>query len=468
MKTKLLILVIVIVSIILVISSIFASRNKSASQSLTEERPGFTQITSIDGASFYVNTRFVDSATAITQVSDNVSFSKDQYYSYKNGTDKYLLFNMSQLVVAAQKGTDFYICNSNDKEYSLQNANIMNIWFTKGSKKFETKTSDPYTVTTVCAGVTINSTVYGDFCGKLVNINYDNEEWSLFVGVPGERFDKLSKASQEGIEAIVESFVLSDNSQLLAQDVYAVSISGDNAIKTSVDTQEVVSGNEDTVSISETAVAEKDELMAYSSSPYNMLNLGDNGILSAFNDYTVIYEEPIVTPVKIYRGSAAKELIVKYCTLSGDHNYFDPPEGTSWEVVQYNLNYSHCSAQDYVDVKFNGLDGEQLRYRGIKYPQRTYDAFIDYIEEEDGIIVKNLYTYYAVPNGCMEYCLSFGDTNSVNGEVTSAAYYHILNLPEKKPEESNNHGEPTDTAEGNKPNEVAVGEAPLDNNADKE
>ena len=429
MRTRILIGVIVMVSIIVIIGSVFAGRNKSTSvENLTQEKmPGFTEITCIQGASFFVNSQFTEKATAITQVSDNITFQRNQYYSYKNGEDRYLLFNMEQLIVAAQKGTDFWIGDSNDKEHSLLNTNMMNIWFTQGSKKFDSTTiSNGVTVTVATAGVSINSTTYGDFCGKLVNINKDGEEWSLFVGVPGERFDKLSDNSKKGIETICSTFSFSNSADLLAQDIYAVSLDGDNTKEKVDTTEEIFEYDEASLNLSnQKNVADKDEEKAYTSTPYSMLILGDNGLLSAFNDNTIHYEDAIIKPTHVYRDEEAKEIIKDFCMTSEQYEYNECPAGSSWEVLEYDLNYKNCENEDYVNIQIKGLDGEELRYRGIKYTSRTYDMV--YKTEEDGDWIRHYYTYYAVPNGCSEYCIEAGERESVNGEEVSAAYYHIWN-----------------------------------------
>lgn len=428
MKTRILIGIIVMVSIVLVIGSIFVGRNQSTSaENLTREKmPGYTEITSIPGIAFYINSPFVDKATAITQVSDSVNFQKNQYYSYKNGEDKYLLFNMNELIVAAQKGTDFWIGESNDKEYSLLNSNMMNIWFTQGSKKFETVTENGVTTTKVNAGVAINSTTYGDFCGKLVNINKDGEEWSLFVGVPGERYDKLSDASQNGIDTIVGTLAFSNSSDLLAQDIYAISIEGDGTRQKVEVTTEVFEYGDDSLNLSnQKDIVDKDSEKAYTSTPYNMLKLGDNGILSTFNDKNITYENAIIKPIAVYRGEEAKALIQDFCTTTDQYAYNECPPGSTWEVVEYDMNFKDCENDNYVNIKLKGVDGESLRYRGIKYTSRTYDMI--YKNEEDGNWVRHYYVYYAVPNGCLEYCLECGERVSVNGEEVNAAYYHIIN-----------------------------------------
>ena len=165
-----------------------------------------------------------------------------------------------------------------------------------------------------------------------------------------------------------------------------------------------------------------------------MLYLGDNGILSAFNDYKTSYEEPIICPKKVFRGEEAEKLIMDYCTTTEAYDYFKAPDGQSWEVLEYDLNYRNCENEDYVNIKLKGLDGDALRYRGIRYEARTYE--MDHKMTEDGDWIRNLYVYYPVPNGCYEYCIECGERNSLTGEEVSAAYYHIVDEDEVHSEPS--------------------------------
>ncbi|MBO5551112.1 MAG: hypothetical protein J5966_04055, partial [Lachnospiraceae bacterium] len=102
--------------------------------------------------------------------------------------------------------------------------------------------------------------------------------------------------------------------------------------------------------------------------------------------------------------------------------YNDPPVGCHWEAVQYDVNFSLTQNDPYVNVKLAGLDGEALRYRGIKYSQFTHDLNTS---TPEGNWRNGYITFYPVPNGCTEYVLKFGDGNEDNGLL--AAYYHIVN-----------------------------------------
>ena len=124
------------------------------------------------------------------------------------------------------------------------------------------------TITKACAGVSINSNTYGDFVGELANIHKDGEEWSIFVGVPGERFDKLSDASQKGIASIVNSFVFSNSQGDVATDIYAVSLTGDSSKQAVDTTEEIFEYDENSLNLSnQNSIVDKDEEKAYTSSP---------------------------------------------------------------------------------------------------------------------------------------------------------------------------------------------------------
>lgn len=426
--------IILMVSVtIIIISTLLPSKKSDNNDSSTTEQqkitpesmPGYTEVTAVPGVSFFINSIFPDKATAVTQVSNKMSFQKNQYYSYKNGEDEYLLFCMDEIIIAAQKNTDFWIDKSEDKEYSLLNTSLMNIWFTSGTKKFNSETINNRTTTVANAGVSINANTYGDFCGKLININKDGEEWSLYVGVPGDRYDKLSDSSKKGIETIINTFAFSDGIDAIDSDIYAVSIS-ESSEKQKIETETIIIEDSDTLALNnQKAVIEKEEDKAYTSTPYNMLNVGDNGLFSVFNDNVISYEEAIICPKAVYTGDKAKDIIKDFCHKTERYVYFDAPEGSSWEVIEYDLNYKDCENEDYVNIKLKGVDGDVLRYRGIKYSNRTYD--MEYITEEDGRWIRHYYTYYAVPNGCDEYCLQIGERESVNGAEVNAAYYHIVN-----------------------------------------
>jgi len=430
-KNYILSLTIIICIILAVIVLVNGRNNKKDNENLK----GYTQVREVDGTSFYINSEFIDRATAVVEISDSVNFEKNQFYSYSNGSDKYLLFNMSSLVVAAQKGTSFHINTAEDKQQALKNSDLLNIWFDKGTDDFDCKTENDVTVTKVAASVSINKTTYGDYCGELINIEKSGEEWSLFVGVPGQKYDDISKAASQGIDTIINSFSLTDETAGSDQ-IYAVSISG-NSDKNAVEIKEGNTGSDaDSLNLNnQKEIVNKNGEMAYTSSPYNMLSIGDNGLLSIFNDQTTRYEDAIICPKEVYRGTDAEAIIKDFCETTKQYEYNPCENEYMWEVIQYDLNYVYCdNAQDgYVNITLCGVDGKSLVYKDNIISGRTYD--MTYKAEKDGDWIRNLYCYYQIPIGCTQYCIMAGENKSVNDQDVTAAYYWLTETDTEEPKE---------------------------------
>lgn len=425
-------LLVIFIAVILIRGTAGTSSNKTAPT-------GYKRVYDIPGISFDINHMFIEKSTAVTEISNNINFQKNQYYLYKNGEDKYLLFNMENIVIAAQKGTLFDFTKAENKENALNDSSIVNIWFEKGTKKFEIeKINDNAYVVPVLASVPINANLYGDFCGKIVVIEdpENDTEWSLFVGVPGPRYDKLSNSDQDGIEAIINSFKIDNEGAPVDNTVYAVEVNGNNSKAEKVaeeeQVKEEVAPPSDSVEMTEkpvsinlsnqTKIEKKDNTKAYTSTIYKMLDLGDNGLLSAINYETQEVEFPIINVKRVYRGTEAEQLIKEYCA-SGDSifSYFDAPAGCNWQAVEYDLNYRDCKEKEYIDIRMVGFDDEKLKFQGMPYSMRTYNIVNKVFT--DGNWERSYYVFYAVPNGCKEYALRCGDL--IEGIGAYPAYYKI-------------------------------------------
>ncbi|MDE6626920.1 MAG: hypothetical protein K2K56_11205 [Lachnospiraceae bacterium] len=529
-----------------------------------EAPDGYRTITAIDGVSFYVVQAAADSATAVSQISNAVSFDTDNYYSYKDGAGKYLLFNMSGLVVAAQKGTSFDFANNGLTEDTLGSSSVAGIWFDKSGNKLVADEDDNEFEIQANGGVVITNEIYGTYCGKLKVISDGTEEWSIFAGLQGEKYKDLASADKDIINNIVDSIHFAEHKEV-ETEVYAVSLgqsaetdedivkdltnndsqvsdsvqsetstpaeadssmesmistenpaedteentSGDNDIPTSSESDETqnekteesemdhpdvssdedsskssldetsqsISENdqsaanpdasepadtkpEDSTEESETAESsstddtsindepvkvsviknetsqergeslqlsnkrkiEKNADNAYSSNVYSMLEVGDSGIFSVLNVEKGVEETPIIHLEDIITGKAAEAVIKSYCaTPEAAYEYFDPPNGCSWHLIKYSMNYKRCSSKQYVDIRLRGLDGGSLIHRGIKYSSMTHDLHIFAIENRDGWS-DNLYCYYAVPNGCTNYALEIGGPISSDSKFGTAFY----------------------------------------------
>ncbi len=555
MKKNIVYIVIGVIILVFAIAAIFTSKQNAANT--IAPQGNYKTVHDVQGIAFDVNTAFTSKATAISEISDDMDISRDEYYVYKNGTSKYLLFCMNDIVIAAEKGTSF---NFGDKlDYSsVQNSGISGIWFESNAEDLKYKKDGNKTICEVNGGFCVTSEVYEDYVGKICVMNNGSEEWSIFVGVPGEniKYKKLSDNAKEGIEYIISTMQYSDVVNERPEEVYEVSIGNEDtrgedtennattitptpetdeqstetgdanapvdeeaetpdkseiedtdSEKTATDKENSDESEEGSEDVEVVEIEDQDEKSedsnpesddkepdaekvedttptpeptqtptpeptaepveeaaptpeptpaavaveenvekqnkrgeainvsnqrklvridnkAYSSTIYSMLSLKDNGIINEYDLSTGNLVSPIISIRRVYTGQTAVKMIKDYCIDYNDFNYFDPPVGCSWHVAEYYILWKNCPTRPYIDIKLKGLDGENLRYKGIKYDKRTYDIF-SYKEEKDNV-EGNVFCFYAVPNGCKDYVLECG-TGSIDKENSgcSAAYFRI-------------------------------------------
>ena len=548
-KKQDLIKLVAVLGIAIVLIFMAINRKTTSAKAKGKVPAGYTLVTSVPGVSFIVNTPFIDKATAISQISPNMEFARNGLYSYKNGADKYLMFSLDQIVIAAQKGTDFDFIDNGADALLGQKASVCGIWFNADRKNLEYEAKGQRAEATVTGGVVITNELYNDFIGKLVTVDDGENEYALFIGLPGTKYKDLDKNQKEIIENIAESFGLhnepvkansgpeyeviisgniisdtvSEDDLLSPEEVSGNGMSGnyinistntvsedsisDNSVSGNTVSMDSVSmdsvssdtlaeealteepaeetieipdeeiptvGNEDDeapseeteeplekateeitgsteeppaeevtetaethpeesgeteeettedekdkgIRITKTRARKGDRNTAFTSTPYQMLDITSTGLYEVYDTAAKSYsvEQAAVTVDKIYGKDSAQDLVNTFKPEVGEKPVLPP--GCHWEAVGYTLRYSGNNLP-YTNVKFAGLDGEALRFMGIKYTMRTYD--IDYGETE-GTTVRNKVTLYAVPNGCKEYSLIFG--GDTLGKIR-AAYYEI-------------------------------------------
>lgn len=481
----------------------------------TSGQDGYSQITFIDGISFEIVSSVSRNATAITNISEDMLFELNQTYLYKDEGTEYFLFNINSLVCIAQKGTSFHFRNAEDKKDALENSgNICGVWFDCPRKKIqyqETEKNGIYKfMTEANAQVAITSELYNDFTGQLTVLDNGTEEWALFIGSVGTKFDDLSKETKEALTYMAGSLTLY-NAPEVVEELPAVAMGGEyetnieeekptetvssNEIaaeeseeidnqegeieqisendinipeNTTEDTEqtseednkaeepepeeteievdveisdetesaddsegeEAVKGEEDQKNVEKEAeelirpaegvlnVLQKsnqkktdfEDNKVYTVDVYNMLQIGKKGYATTLNGKengtAVIQLKEVIT------GKDAEKIIRKACT-NGDvkYQYFSAPDGCNWQVAHYTVD-----GEGYVNVKLRGMDGENLRFRGIEYSQRTYDIKVSDTE---------FYSFYTVPNGCKEYTLEIGEGTVDSGSGALSAYYKI-------------------------------------------
>lgn len=500
-------------------------------------KDGYTTITFVDGISFGVVSSVARNATAITNMSSEMAYETNQTYLYKDGETAYFIFNMESLVCIAQKGTTFHFSEATDMKEALENnGNILGVWFDcpkrKASSRDEEKNGVYKCIIDANAQVSLTPDIYGDFSGQLATIEYQGEEWALYIGTIGkEGYEELNKDMQKTIGYMVQSMNLYTAAEMPEENPPAVSlggaeeaVSGENAEtagstetaetkpeeteapaedttteepesesepepesepdqseqteETDAETykpteeepteeipveeeeitveveeaepeqepeneakpveedeagseEEVVEEEPETTPDEEEQTSEETPMIRPSINPfisqnnqkkvvyednqvyttdiYSMLQVGKKASICMLSDNTVT--EGVVKVSEVLTGQNAVQLIKRKCnegTLK--YAYFDAPDGCTWNAVHYIVE----EGTGYVNVKLRGLDGENLRFRGIEYSQRTYD-----IPVSD----KEFYSFYAVPNACPEYALEIGE-GTINNKLISG-YYHI-------------------------------------------
>lgn len=159
----------------------------------------------------------------------------------------------------------------------------------------------------------------------------------------------------------------------------------------------------------------KQEGKAYTSNIYSMLDVGNTGYVTILGGNGQ-YERGYVRVTQIKKRDEVQSLIDAH--INSGNAYYDEmnaPQGMHWEACVYDVKYP--SADGYLNVYIKGLDGNNLVYNGVVNTARTYDIPSANV---DGEWTIGMVTFYAVPNGCEEYALQFGD-----GSDEEKAYYHI-------------------------------------------
>lgn len=468
--------VILLLSVVLLLSGCGISKNTAYSI----PKSGYLEITYLDRLSFYVPQYIIKQATAVTQIEDGMEYNSNEIYSFNNGVDTYILFCMDELIILAQKGTNFHFSGSEDKKSCLENSGVLNTWFESSGKKLnyiDSEKSEIYKIiANVKAEVVITSELYGDYAGKLAVIESGEDEWSVFAGAIADSTSALSDDQLSVIDGITKSMSLKEN-VVKEEPTYDVVIEqslkvndnqkpeADSETSEEADKKDTVSDpvtdeiEEDPQSTGETGKEtdpetdkeqtenpadqspvepdassthkrgfnvtnqrkqEKELDKAYSSDVYSMLKLGQCGILSTVSKDGV--QEPVIRLNKVYTGEEAKRKIKQYADTQSIYDYFDAPDGYTWNLVEYDVSYQNCTSTPYINIKLVGLDGNNLVFRGVPVTKRTHDA--SYEQKVEGDNIYRMYCYYAVANGCHEYALECGD-GTVDDDILSSAYYYI-------------------------------------------
>ena len=265
----------IIIAIIL-IGAIMMVYSKNLSIEKATKNAGFVEVTAVPGISFEVEKAYYDVAQAVIEISENVNFLDYQTYTYKNGTDTYLLFNIMRYIAIAKKGTDYRLSEGLD---NLKYNSLNGIWFNPNGKV--SSEGNKYSVPVV-AEVVITNKVYNDYVGILTTIESNGEEWTLFTGYV-EKEDAT-------INHTAESFCLKNTGEEISE-VYVVDMDEEPPIVASVEPEADV--------LSVAALPHPTRVVSVSTAPMNKLsNLFFIIILLRKPSYS--FTAPVMTPFTKY------------------------------------------------------------------------------------------------------------------------------------------------------------------------
>lgn len=390
-------------------------------------KDGYTAIHAVEGVSFELVSQVVRNATAITNISEEMAFETAQTYLYKDGDSEYFLFNISSIVCIVQRGTNFGFSEKEDKMAALKDGNALGVFFTSPEKKLDYEESmqkDIYKIiATATAQVSITPELYNDFAGRLAVIDNGETEWSFFVGSIGEDYHDLDKDLRETLDYMAAAFTPYKKPETEEQEAPPVVLGGEeeergrNISEPKKETADKDLQQENGEAVLPEADNEKNTVVlnnqkntvregqkAYYSDIYDLLPLGKMGYAGVYAGGQ--YQNVVVRADKVYRGEEAENII------KSAGKFFTVREGCSWHAVHY---VTDDFGNGYVNVKLRGMDGENLKFRGIEYTQRTYDIPVSDTE---------FYSFYAVPNGCREYVLEIGEGVGKEDGIVSS-YYEV-------------------------------------------
>lgn len=403
-----------------------------------KNRRGYDLVTDVPGISFDIPDGIMDFATAITQISEDIGFEPSNTYVYKDLDGIYFLFCMDAIVIAAQKGTHFGIRDCDDLTAAITGHDLFGIWFSVHGKKLSSeRESDNGVVKLIAdvdASVALTKNIYNDFVGKLTIVDDGSQEWAVFSGVVASQYDQATDDTLEGLTHIAKT-VRNAEIQVNAADIQLVegtvpeSQEENNGtvsetaeeIQTDAEASDEETGGDTEASAPEGEESAEEEGQtirlnnqrksvddgtASISSIYSTLSIGQPGYADVLTKQ-VQGESLIVTLSEVFQGGEAANFLSS--ELGTD--FVPASAGTTWNVAHYTVTYPG-QERYYLNCMFTGMDGDNMRYRGIRYSKKTQTI-------QKG---NDVYAYYLVPNGITEYLIKFGDSPL---EDARCAYYKV-------------------------------------------
>lgn len=150
----------------------------------------------------------IDAGRTMDIIVDGLRRNKD-YYIVLTGPQH---LNYA-VVIAVQKGTSFSLSNSENKQESIMNHSVCDIWMSPVKNKIKYKSSksnDAFKlIADVKGNVSITPELYGKFIGKFVYVEIDGCEYSMFAGIRVNDNGTISEKKKRIISNIAKSMMIS-------------------------------------------------------------------------------------------------------------------------------------------------------------------------------------------------------------------------------------------------------------------
>lgn len=450
---------IAVLALVLVIGGL-AIKNKVSGK---QDNSDYVTVTDIPGVTFLVPKTLVNSATAVTEINEKSGLSGERLYSYTNGEDFYMIFNMSSYIFVVKKGTTFQI-KQNGIADAFANNSLNGIWFEQ-IKDSSSVIKRGYSRVNVSAQVSLTPRLYNDFYGELTTITTaDGTEYTYFAGCTdwnkNDETAKVINYSVTSLEELESVYSVAEGTEVNYIDTETGEVYGEEATEELViqETPDIEPINPPAEDVSSDETVEPDTTVVEAdleegTSTEGVIEVGSNqrekivvaGEIAITTDiYSMLELQGTAAAYTVYndgtmRGTAAPvcicvtrtyndfetRLMVDEYIKSGDFwggDTFTTPEGCHLEAAQFNVMFTEDEgSQATVDVRLRGLDGKSLVYDGVTYPQRTYTL------PKEPEIWNNWHmgniVFYVVPNGCKEYALSLAGIK--DGNNTYAAWFRV-------------------------------------------
>lgn len=423
----------VMIILVVVVAFLFISDKlggKGGNKNVYEDhKNGYVVCDYVDGVEFDIPERFLNISRAVNYLTESDDTYLSDVWLYKTENSLYEMFSHDEIFIIVKKGTNF---SGYKSLYEAFNSSPLDVgWLKLDDKKLdkeEMRNGIYKRIANAGADISLNPQFYGFYSGRFATISNGAEEWSMFVGYYGDSYAEHTSSEKDIISHMIASFRCTKAPEKaneetdLSEDVNPSeealqgdevpqhdepedvhNIDDEDDAKTEPISEEIPDTPADVTPPSITENEQPVMVDTKESSIESPLTEGESGEI-------FLYKGEAQVPTYITLNKVYKDADVMLKEKLNDH-YISPERGTHWEMAEFSLGVGSSP----VKANIVGMDGNTLKYNGVKFDIMTFDYYA-----EQKLIDKNFakcYIYYAVPNGCESYLLKFGD------DATKVVYY---------------------------------------------